>query len=132
LAEPFPGRAPRRPAVLVVDDNPAVGETLGAWLRAHGLGVWLAAGGPEAVELFRVCGEVDLVLMEVYMPGWDGPRTLAALRRLNPRLPCCFMSGHAGHYPPRALRELGGAGLFRKPFHCAEVARALRRLLGGP
>src|SRR5436305_829221 len=74
LAQPTPGR----PAVLVVDDCPAVCLTLGAWLRAHGLVVWLAGGGPQAVELLRLCG-ADLAVLEVYLRGWDGPRTLAAL-----------------------------------------------------
>jgi two-component system, OmpR family, response regulator len=131
LAQPTPGRPPRRPAVLVVDDNVAVCRTLGAWLRAYGFVVWLAGGGPQAVQLLRLCG-ADLAVLEVYLRGWDGPRTLAALRQIDPRLRCCLMSGHAGHYTPQALRALGAERLVSKPFRCAELARSLQQLLGGP
>ena len=123
---------PRRPAVLVVDDNPAVRQLLAAWLRSEGLVVWLAEGGPEAVEVYRRrAGAIDLALLDVNMPAWDGPRTLAALRQLNPRLPCCFVSGHTGPYAEHDLLALG-APLLRKPFPLAEAARVLRQLLGGP
>jgi CheY-like chemotaxis protein len=47
--------------------------------------VWLAAGGQEALDLYQRHREaIDVVLLDVRMPGLDGPQTLAALRALNP------------------------------------------------
>jgi two-component system, OmpR family, response regulator len=132
LAEPTPQPAPRRPAVLVVDDNPAVRQLLAAWLEGEGFAVWLAEGGPEAVEVYRRrAGAIDLALLDVNMPAWDGPRTLAALREIDPHLRCCFVSGHTGPYAEADLLALG-APLLRKPFSLAEAAGVLRQLLGGP
>ena len=65
-------------------------------MRSHGLAVWLAADGPEAVELYRGHRDtIDVVLLDVQMPGLDGPATLTALREFDPGVLCCFMTGHS-------------------------------------
>ncbi len=101
---------------------------LDAGLRQQGFAVWLAADGRAAVDLYRRHGPaIGVVLMDVRMPGMDGPQTLAAVRDINPRVPCCFMSGDTGGYTEAGLRNLGAAVL-RKPFRLAEVGRILRDL----
>src|SRR5690349_11978266 len=79
----------RRHGVLVVDDQEGVRGVLGAMLRQEGFAVWLAADGWEAIDLYRSRrAAIDLVLLDVRMPGLDGPATLAALRGLDPRVRC--------------------------------------------
>ena len=115
--------------VLVADDEAAVRAVLGLALRFHGFNVWLAAGGPEAEELYRRHrGEIDLVLLDVQMPGMDGPWTLAALRQVDPGVRCCFKSGYTGDYTAEQLLELGAVRVFGKPFRLEELAGTLRRL----
>src|SRR5262249_11442499 len=94
--------------------------------------VWLAANGHEAVEAYRRHGAaIDVVLLDVRMPGMDGPQTLQALRQLNPAVPCCFMSGQTGAYSEEDLPAAGATALVRKPFQLADVAQALHQLLSG-
>jgi len=58
---------------------------LDAALRHLGYRVWLAANGPEAIELYRQHGsEIALVLLDVRMPGLDGPQTLILLQEQRP------------------------------------------------
>src|SRR4051794_9919088 len=84
----------RRTAVLVVDDEVSVRDVLRRFLEHAGFTVWAVAGGQEALELYdRHRNEIGLVLLDVRMTGLDGPRTLAALRRIDPQVRCCFMSG---------------------------------------
>src|SRR5262249_9071772 len=65
------------PGVLVVDDETAVLCVLAARFRHEGVKVWLAGHGPQAIELYRSHrGAIDVVLLDVLMPGMDGPRTL--------------------------------------------------------
>jgi CheY-like chemotaxis protein len=112
---------PRRPQILVVDDEPAVLGMLELVLRHHGFVVRLARGGWQAVELYRQHhSEVDAVLLEVQMPGMDGPQTLAALQKLNPNVRSCFMSGHTGDYSEADLLSRGAARVFDKPFASVE------------
>ena len=117
-----------RPAVLVVDDEEAVRKVLEIALRLSGLEVRLAASGEEAVELCRRDGGVGVALLDVQLPGLDGPQTLAALRGLDPGLVCCFMSGDTGRYPVEGLLAMGAAHFFAKPFVLAEVVRVLREV----
>lgn len=119
--------APQRPGgVLVADDDDAVRRVLGAGMRSQGFVVWLAVDGPEAIDLYRIYRDsIGVVLLDVRMPGLDGPGTFAALREINPDIRCCFMSGDPGHYTDQMLLDLGAAGVFRKPFPLGEVAQQL-------
>ena len=113
--------------VLVVDDDPEVREAVKEGLRLHGFAVWLAADGQEALDLYRYhCETIDVALVDVCMPGLDGPRTLAALQVLSPKIRCCFMTGYLGTYTEQGLRRLGADAVFMKPFLLSEVAEVLR------
>jgi len=121
--------SPRTYGILVVDDEWTVRAVLSVVLREKGFALWLAANGQEAVDLYRRCHEtIDVVLLDVLMPGRDGPQTLAALQEINPRVRCCFMSGDLGRYTERELRDLGAAAVIQKPFRVAEVAQMLWEL----
>jgi CheY-like chemotaxis protein len=131
-----PGRLPpatRRPGVLVVDDEVALRKCLAAGLDREGFAVWAADGGLAAVELFCRDGDaIDVALVDVRMPGMDGPATLRALRRLSPSLPCCLMTGNPEPYTEDELRGFGAATVIPKPFLVDLVADALRRAAGLP
>jgi two-component system, OmpR family, response regulator len=117
------------PGVLVVDDDHLVLVMVQIGLERHGFRVRLASSGREALALYRAHRqEIAVVLLDVRMPGLDGPQTLDALRQLNPAVLACFMSGETGGYEPDELLRHGAAHLIRKPFHVAELANVLRPL----
>jgi two-component system, OmpR family, response regulator len=121
--------------VLVVDDDPSVRALLAAALPARGVPVRLAAGGNEAVDVYRRHRDtIALVLLDVRMRGPSGPATLAALRALDPAVRCCIMSGEAGGSSDGQLLPLGPLRVFPKPFDSLDgLARELRQLAGsGP
>ena len=127
-ADPAPAAAaPADYRILVVDDDDGVRRFLAAGLPREGFDVWLAANGREAADLLRACRPaIDVVLMDVRMPGRDGPETLAALREQDPQVRCCFMSGDLGGHTEDGLRRLGTGAVLRKPFTMAEAGRVLR------
>jgi CheY-like chemotaxis protein len=129
--EPTAPRSHEKPGVLVVDDEPLVRILLQRGLERDGFEVWLAANGREAIEVYREHrDQIDVVLLDVRMPGLDGPQTLDALRELDPEVRACFMSGNPGAYDPEELLRRG-AEVIAKPFHFDELTTLLRLLAYG-
>jgi CheY-like chemotaxis protein len=121
-----------RLGVLVVDDEHLVRIMLQLGLERDGFDVWLASNGREAIELYRKEGEnIAVVVLDVRMPGLDGPATLDVLRELNPGVRVCFISGDLGDYKPEALLQRGAAYVLTKPFHLNQLAHVLRLLAHG-
>jgi CheY-like chemotaxis protein len=116
--------------VLVVDDDPDVLDMLARALRHLGFDVAPAAGGEEALRLFRE-RPADVVLCDVRMRGVDGPETLRALRGLDPAVRCVLMSGHSGRHTAEALRGLGAAAVVEKPFRDLPALAGILREAAG-
>jgi CheY-like chemotaxis protein len=115
--------------MLVVDDNQSFLAMLGEGLRPYGLQVWLAAGAQEALRIYQKDhAQIGAVLLDVSMPGLDGPETLGLLRKINPTLTCCFMNGISSPYTERELLSLGGHRVLKKPFLLTEVYQFVQRM----
>jgi CheY-like chemotaxis protein len=127
--EPEAGPAePRVRGILVVDDEPAIRTLLQAALPRYGFQVFVAASGPEALAVYREHrAEIAAVLLDVLMPGADGPQTLRTLRAIDPHVRCCFMSGNLGDYTEEELLHLGAAQVFPKPFRLLDVVQTLKQ-----
>lgn len=133
-APPAAGPPPAAEVVLVVDDDRVVREVVSRLLRREGLAVREAAGGEEALSACRdrAC-PIGLVLLDVVMPGLDGPRTLERLRAIDPRVRCCFLTGGAGPYSAEDLLALGALRVFTKPVRSfPALAAELRSLIASP
>ncbi len=126
-----PFETPRKYGLLIADDQEDVRTVLYGWMRLEGFHVWMATNGLDAFELYRRHhNTIDVVLLDVRMPGRDGPQTLSALQMLNPHIRCCFMSGDLGSYTEESLRNMGATAVIPKPFCLPEVAEALLELAG--
>lgn len=123
------------PTVLVVDDDDAVREVAAASLeRVGGWRVITASGGPEAIEV-ATAERPDAVLLDVMMPGMDGPETLAALRENAElaELPVVFLTAKARPGEQERLLALGVAGVVSKPFDPMVLPGEIANVLGfGP
>jgi DNA-binding NtrC family response regulator len=120
-----------RPAVLVIDDDAVVRGVLVAMVEHHGYAAHLAGGGDEGVRVYeRRRGEIAAVVLDVQMPGKDGPATLTELRELTPALPCVFVTGFSPRYTPAELAGRG-AVVLSKPVALGALGRALRDATGG-
>jgi CheY-like chemotaxis protein len=118
--------------VLVVDDSQLMLVMVRRALERAGFHVVLANSGHEAIELYRQHrSAIGAVLLDVQMPGVDGPETLAALRGLDPCVRVCFISGDTGEYLPEDLIRRGAEGILFKPFHVVDLADVVGRMLSG-
>lgn len=121
-----------KPGVLVVDDELPVRILVQLRLEQHGFEVWTASNGREALDKYQQDrGRIAVVLLDVRMPGLDGPATLDALREMDPNVVACFMSGDMGGYEPDELIRRGAVCLISKPFCLDELADVVCMLAGG-
>jgi CheY-like chemotaxis protein len=81
-------------SILVVDDNPAMAETLADILEMKGFTVHAAASGAEALEILRV-EPVDILLTDVKMPEMNGLELYRKTKKLYPRLITIFMTAYS-------------------------------------
>ncbi|MBW2734522.1 MAG: response regulator [Deltaproteobacteria bacterium] len=117
--------------VLVVDDDRIVRRSSARLLHIMGLEVSTASDGQEAVErLEEHAGEIDVVILDLGMPGWGGRRTLDEIRRRWPRLPVVIATGYAGKANQRdELLRAGARAVLIKPFSKEELALELETAL---
>lgn len=100
--------------VLVADDEKAIRETVQMTLEYEKFAVVFAEDGPGA--LARVAaGGVDLVLLDIKMPGMDGMRVLETLREQHPTLPVVMISGHGTIDTALEATRLGAYDFLQKP-----------------
>lgn len=120
------------PGLLVVDDEVMLLSLLRTFFTRQGFQVWACASGEQATAVYRQHQRaIDVVLLDVRMPGLDGPQTLAELRTINSTVRACFMTGHAGDYTAEQLHAMGALRLIDKPFQLAALADELRRIVAG-
>ena len=89
-----------------------------------------AASGREAVDIVRR-GDVDVILMDISMPGQSGVDALAAIKARAPDLPVLILSGFAEeHYATTLLRQ-GASGYLSKDCDPDEIVKAIRTVYRG-
>ncbi|WP_231502250.1 response regulator [Paracidovorax avenae] len=128
---PVAGPGRDMPAVLLVDDEPAVRSTVAESLREQGYRVLEAEDGPSALEMLRGAGPLDLLLTDVGLPGGMNGRQVAdAGRALRPGLPVLFITGYA-EQAVIGDRDLDpGMGVLTKPFDLDVLAARVAAALG--
>ena len=116
----------RKHGILIVEGDEGLRTLLNTWLMDQGYGVWMAATGLEAIDLYTHNRDaISVVLLDVDIPEMDGPHTLVALRELNPRICCCFMNGNHDGYSEMDLLNMGAESVLRKPFRMTELDQML-------
>jgi two-component system, cell cycle sensor histidine kinase and response regulator CckA len=112
---------------LVVDDEAAVRAATVAILSSAGYRVLEADGGEAALRTFRsASSEIDVVLLDLAMPGMNGEQTLRELRQIRADVPVVLLTAYAeDERQLRAVRD-DLAGFVTKPFSYEELINAVR------
>ncbi len=119
----------RKPRVLVVDDDYAIGEVLALGLGCHGYEVDTARTCREAGEKVATGGH-SLVLLDLSLPDSTGILFYYRLKARRPELArrVAFLTGAADRYPELGLMREEGCPVLLKPSRISEVLAALREL----
>jgi CheY-like chemotaxis protein len=120
--------------VLIADDDPRNIFALSSALEAAGLRVLFADGGRAAIDALRSHDDVDLVLMDLMMPGMDGYETIRAIRELPQyaALPIVALTAKALAEDREKCLAAGASDYLAKPVDISTLLESVRRWTGGP
>jgi two-component system cell cycle sensor histidine kinase/response regulator CckA len=116
--------------ILVVDDEPQVREVISCVLASCGYTVITAQDGRDALVRFGDGSEIDLVVLDMVMPGMGGRECLARLRKANPAVRVVIATGYTPDGSAQELLSEGAMTIVGKPFDIAAFARIVQRILG--
>ncbi len=117
--------------ILLVDDEGGLREIGSQALSSKGYRVLTAASGEEALQIYRQRGpEIDLVILDLGMPGMGGVRCLQELIELDPEVKVLVASGYSPGDQLKGVADSGIAGYVVKPFRLEELLHAIGRILG--
>jgi DNA-binding NtrC family response regulator len=84
-----------KPVIMLVDDEVPFVETMTKRLIKRDLTIISAHSGPEALQKLGTDDRVDVVILDVKMPGMDGIETLRAIKKAHPMVEVIMLTGHA-------------------------------------
>ncbi|MDP1992125.1 MAG: PAS domain S-box protein [Syntrophales bacterium] len=116
--------------ILVVDDEPINIAVMQEMLEMLHYRVLLAGSGQEAVAVYMVKQkEIDIVILDMVMPGISGGRTFDLLREINPDVGVILASGYSAEGEARKIINRGCWGFIQKPFKLQEFSKKIREVL---
>lgn len=120
-------------AVLIVDDDTDIRNVTARMLKHLGYTVLTAADGATALQLVeQELAAIGCVLLDLKMPGMDGPTTLAGLRSIAPHMAVVLSSGYPGEEVAQHYAHLQVAGYIQKPYDLRELREVIEQTTAAP
>jgi two-component system nitrogen regulation response regulator NtrX len=117
-----------KPTILIVDDEPGVRTALSGVLRDEGYTVDAVSSGEECLERLTR-GAVDLIVLDVWLPGMDGLATLARLRERQVDAQVVLISGHGNIESAVRAIKMGAFDFVEKPLSLDKTVLVIRNAL---
>jgi DNA-binding response OmpR family regulator len=114
--------------VLLIEDDPRISEIVQRGLGARGFTVTVAADGPSGIDLARRL-DVDVVLLDLLLPGCPGLEAIGYIRDSKPRLPVIALTAMDDTDARVKGLDAGADDYITKPFAVEEVAARIRARL---
>jgi DNA-binding NtrC family response regulator len=115
------GTAMNATVILLVDDEVPFVETMTKRLRKRGLTVGAAYSGQEALKRLAEESSIDVVILDVKMPGMDGIATLKEIKKVYPLVEVIMLTGHATIESAIEGMRLGAFDYLTKPCDLADL-----------
>lgn len=116
--------------ILLVDDEDMILDVGQAMLERLGYKVVTANGGEMAISILSKMGEtIELIILDLVMPGIDGGRMFDIIRKNLPQIPVLLASGYAINGQADKIMQKGCNGFIQKPFSINELSQQVRRVL---
>ncbi len=114
--------------ILLVDDEKMIVEVGRELLEELGYAVLTAGSGQEAVEVFQARqAQIDLVIMDMIMPGMGGGETFECLKEIDPQVRVLLSSGYSLNGQASEILQRGCEGFIQKPFNMHQLAEKVQK-----
>ena len=118
--------------ILLVDDEYQLRDLGKQILNQAGYNIFTAKSGEEALEVYEEKKNLlDLVILDLGMPGIGGYKALEGVLKINPKAKVIIASGYAANGAVRRALRGGASGYLAKPFNSAELLATVRKVLDG-
>ncbi|NCC23655.1 MAG: PAS domain-containing sensor histidine kinase [Deltaproteobacteria bacterium] len=118
--------------ILLVDDDEAIRELTSEALESLGYSILTAASGEEALAVMAErAAAVDLVVLDLGMPGMGGMQCLREVKRMAPEAKVLIASGYTLSGRDSEAVQAGAAGFIGKPYHLALLSAKIRSIIDG-
>lgn len=118
--------------VLVVDDEAAIREITKTSLETYQYRAMTASDGIEAIALYAEHkAEISIVLIDMMMPGMNGPTTIRTLQKINPKVKMIAVSGLATSDKLNEAAMMGVKTFLYKPYTAKELLTTIKEVLQG-
>ncbi len=115
---------------LLVDDEDVIIEIGREFLNSLGYKVLEASEGESALQIYsKYANDIDIVLLDMMMPGIKGDEVFTELKKINPNVKVVIISGFADKDIIQEMLRKGCCGYIRKPFMLDELSRVLNETL---
>ncbi len=116
--------------ILLVDDNESVLDVACDILGQYDYTILTAESGEEAVEIYERKGDqIDLVILDIGMPGMGGHRCFKELLKINPEVKVLIATGYSANGKVKETLEAGAAGFIGKPYRLIDMVKKIREVL---
>jgi CheY-like chemotaxis protein len=116
--------------ILLVDDEEMILEVGQSMLEKLGYRVIVAAGGEAALAIVRREEEdIDLVVLDLIMPGMPGGIVFEEIREIHPQMPVLLSSGYSLNGQAKDIMRKGCNGFLQKPFNLSELSQKIDQIL---
>ncbi len=116
-----------RPHILVVDDDAGIRDLLGQFLLKHGFEVSLADGGDQMWQFFNN-DTIDLIILDIMMPGKDGVTLCKEIRQTS-HIPIIMLTAISEDVDRIIGLEMGADDYLSKPFNPRELLARIKAIL---
>ena len=117
--------------ILIVDDEPSVGDALKLVLESRGYQVVLVTNGLDAIEQARL-RRFAFSVVDLYLTDISGLEVIKDIRKLQPETPILLISAHGSPEVFDEAKQLGAIGALSKPFHPSQILNLIDSQLHGP
>jgi len=118
-------------SVLLVDDEQRILDVGRTICKALGYTVFTAASGKDALKIYaEKKNDINVVVLDMIMPGMDGLDVFLALKKINPDIKVLLSTGYAIDENAQEMLRQGCKGYILKPYSVVDFSHKLREVLG--
>lgn len=120
----------RQETILLVDDEQLIIEVMQDILENLGYQILTANSGAKAISIYKAQkDEIDVVILDVIMPGMGGLETFEAIKSINPDVKVILSSGYCVDHIVKKIMDRGCRAFIKKPFNIETISQKLREVL---